>query len=87
MSAVQIPEPVEKILLHYEDRRFWSHAGIDGKAIVRAVWVRLHGGPVQGASTIDQQVIKLDQQAYRRSRSQKIYEMRYAWILQNDVAK
>ena len=46
-------------MLAVEDRRFYSHVGIDPVAIGRAVWRNLtKGGVVQGGSTITQQLAK-----------------------------
>jgi len=43
-----------------EDRRFWSHPGVDLKAVLRAAWQNLTSGRiVSGASTITQQVVRL----------------------------
>ena len=43
-----------------EDRRFWSHPGVDPVAIARAAWQNLSEGQiVEGGSTITQQVAKL----------------------------
>jgi penicillin-binding protein 1A len=42
-----------------EDRRFWSHPGIDPIGLARAAWTNLAAGHVvQGGSTITQQVAK-----------------------------
>jgi penicillin-binding protein 1A len=42
-----------------EDRRYWSHGGLDLPGIARAAWVDLRAGRVvQGGSTITQQVAK-----------------------------
>lgn len=41
-----------------EDKNFYNHPGIDPKALVRAAWVTLRGGAVQGGSTLTQQLIK-----------------------------
>jgi membrane peptidoglycan carboxypeptidase len=41
-----------------EDRRFYSHGGVDPTGVVRAVLVGATGGSVQGASTIAQQLVK-----------------------------
>lgn len=41
-----------------EDKNFYNHIGVDFKAIARASFVTLTGGPVQGGSTLTQQLIK-----------------------------
>jgi len=41
-----------------EDRNFYNHVGVDLRALVRASWVTLSGGAVQGGSTLTQQLIK-----------------------------
>jgi penicillin-binding protein 1A len=46
-------------VLSVEDRRFYSHFGIDPLGIMRAMWVNLRAGKwVQGGSTITQQLAK-----------------------------
>jgi len=49
-----------KLLLAYEDQRFYSHYGIDPLAIIRALgqWIQ-HGHIVSGGSTITMQLAKL----------------------------
>jgi len=83
-----IPEDLVSLLVYKEDRRFWSHGGIDGKAIIRAArnWIE-QWKLTQGASTIDQQIIKLDQEAYQRGWSQKVHEMWYATVIQQQLSK
>jgi len=55
----EIPKVVIDATVAAEDERFWSHPGVDGMAVVRALWVNLTSGRVrQGGSTITQQVAK-----------------------------
>jgi len=55
----RIPSAVIETLLAVEDRRFFSHYGIDPIAIGRALWANvIRGGVVQGGSTITQQLAK-----------------------------
>jgi penicillin-binding protein 1B len=54
-----LTKPFVNILLAVEDRRFYSHIGIDGIGILRAVWTNLvHGRIAQGGSTLTQQLAK-----------------------------
>ena len=50
---------MRKATLAIEDRRFYSHSGVDFEGIVRAAWADLQARkPVQGASTITQQLVR-----------------------------
>lgn len=54
-----IPEPLVNAFLAAEDRRFYSHAGLDWRGLARAIRANLRSGTVvQGGSTITQQVAK-----------------------------
>lgn len=68
LSANQIPRIVKDAVVSIEDRRFYSEPGIDIKGIIRAALADLlHGGAVQGGSTITEQFVKnaLDAQDHR----------------------
>lgn len=46
-------------MVSIEDKKFYSHGGIDFKAIIRAVWAMVRNGEVtQGGSTITQQLAR-----------------------------
>ena len=68
-------------LVAAEDHRFWRHAGIDlwaiGRAIVRTVALR----KLEGASTIEQQLIRVTSRRYEITLSRKIREMAFAVAL------
>ena len=56
----ELPPRVVAATLVLEDRRFWSHPGIDPFAMTRALWQNVRGGRrVSGASTIAMQVARL----------------------------
>ncbi|MBL9101292.1 MAG: PBP1A family penicillin-binding protein [Myxococcales bacterium] len=58
-SIDEIPEPLINAFLAAEDRRFYSHAGLDWRGLARAIRANLRSGTVvQGGSTITQQVAK-----------------------------
>jgi penicillin-binding protein 1C len=60
LDADTIPELVAAATVAAEDRRFWSHHGIDPVAVARALKQNVaEGSAVQGASTITQQTAKL----------------------------
>jgi len=59
MSLEKIPREVIDAVLTAEDRRFWTHPGIDPVAVARAFHVNLKQNEVrQGGSTITQQVAR-----------------------------
>src|SRR6478672_11256398 len=53
-----IPDRVKAAFLSAEDKNFYNHPGIDYEGVIRAGLVYLKGGPMQGGSTITQQVAK-----------------------------
>ncbi|NJL16041.1 MAG: transglycosylase domain-containing protein [Nitrospira sp.] len=55
----QVPPILIQTLLAIEDRRFFSHFGVDPIAIGRALWTNIaRGAVVQGGSTLTQQLAK-----------------------------
>lgn len=55
----ELPPYLVKAFVATEDRRFYSHFGIDLRGIARAAWVNMRsGGLVEGGSTITQQLAK-----------------------------
>src|SRR3954465_4611987 len=60
IASDKIPETLKDATVAIEDRRFYSHGGIDPSAIIRAGWEDLVAGgkPVEGGSTITQQLVR-----------------------------
>ena len=60
IPSAKIPQDLKDATVAIEDRRFYSHGGIDPSAIVRAGWEDLTAGgkPVEGGSTITQQLVR-----------------------------
>lgn len=56
---VDPPDAVVRATLALEDRRFWSHPGVDPAALLRAAWQHLRGGRASGGSTIAMQVVRM----------------------------
>lgn len=55
----QISSRVVEATLAAEDKRFWSHPGVDPRAVARAAWLNLTRGRIaSGASTLTMQVVK-----------------------------
>src|SRR5438093_717133 len=59
LSLSEVPSYLPWAVMAIEDRRFYSHSGIDPRGLARAMWVNLRTGKfVQGGSTITQQLAK-----------------------------
>jgi membrane carboxypeptidase/penicillin-binding protein PbpC len=81
------PAIFEKALLRLEDKRFWSHPGVDPIAVVRSAWINLRRGEVvTGASTITMQLVRLLERRPRTLRS-KIIEAFRAFQLEQRLSK
>ena len=58
LTGDQIPDNLRKAVVAIEDKRFYSHKGVDWKGTIRAIFSTVTGRGVQGGSTITQQLIK-----------------------------
>jgi penicillin-binding protein 1B len=59
VAVEELPDDLLLAVVEVEDRRFYSHRGIDPRGIGRALWEDIWaGGLEQGGSTITQQVLK-----------------------------
>lgn len=70
-----------------EDRRFFSHQGIDTRGLIRAIYLYLKSRKIQGASTITQQLVRVITHDYRRSFRRKAKEMCLACAIDSKVSK
>ena len=76
------------ILLAIEDRRFFSHLGIDPVAVLRAVWTNLTRGTViQGGITITQQLAKTCSTHHSAHSAGKLKESIAALVLEAKYRK
>ena len=60
VSSSALPETLKEATVAIEDNGFYEHGALDPSAIARAAWKDLLAGgkPVQGASTITQQLVR-----------------------------
>lgn len=70
-----------RALVAGEDRRFFSHPGVDSRGLVRAVVAFFFARKIQGASTITQQLVRVLTSDYRYSFRRKLKEMCLACAL------
>jgi len=87
VKARDLPAHVTGAFLAIEDRRFYSHWGIDPRSIARAVWSNMTGGPTQGGSTITQQLAKFTFLTPKRTLGRKAREALIAFWLEAWLTK
>ncbi|HVJ00407.1 MAG TPA: transglycosylase domain-containing protein [Sphingomonas sp.] len=91
VDASTLPDHVSQAFLAIEDRRFYSHWGIDPRGIARAaIHNFMAGGVVEGGSTITQQLAKnafldSDRNAGRKLREALISFWLEAWLTKNEI--
>ncbi len=73
-SLVKIDEKLMDVLIIAEDRRNSIHFGVDVIAIFRAIKVRIFKKVYQGASTIEQQFVRVVSNRYEKSFYRKFRE-------------
>lgn len=79
----EVPDIFIKMLLLIEDRRFFSHWGIDPRSILRALAANLSSGEtVQGGSTLTQQLVKNLFLSQEKKLSRKINEAFMSLLLE-----
>ncbi|MCP3957750.1 MAG: glycosyl transferase [bacterium] len=62
----ELPPRVVAATLAAEDRRFWTHGGVDSRAVTRAAWQNLSNAErVSGASTLAMQVARMQRPGSR----------------------
>jgi penicillin-binding protein 1C len=77
-----------RMLLAYEDRRFFQHIGVDPLAAVRAAWQLLrHGRIVSGGSTITMQLARLLEGPQDRTLATKLVQMLRALQIEARLGK
>ena len=88
VTAGDVDERYLRMLIAYEDKRFYSHRGIDPAALARAAFQALrHGRVVSGGSTLTMQVARLLEPRPRRSLTDKLAEMIRALQIEQRLSK
>ncbi len=82
-----IPPLVRNAFISAEDKRFYSHPGVDPIALGNAVLGAARGGRMRGASTITQQVVKVMLVGDEREVERKIREAILAFRLERAISK
>lgn len=88
VNAGEVDPRYLAMLIAYEDKRFYQHAGVDPLALVRASVQMLSSGRiVSGGSTLSMQVARLVEPRSERSISAKLRQMARALDLERRLGK
>jgi len=88
VSLKELPPYLPKAFIAIEDRRFYSHFGVDPIGIVRAALTNiLHRGVSQGGSTLTQQLAKNLFLTQERTLQRKLQEAELALWLERKYSK
>src|SRR6267143_1958610 len=88
VSLKDLPPYLPKAFIAIEDRRFYSHYGVDPLGLVRAVSANvLHRGVSQGGSTLTQQLAKNLFLTQERTLQRKLQEVELALWLERKHSK
>ena len=83
-----MPAYLRDAVVAIEDRRFYYHHGVDGRAIARAAYMNAaEGSVVEGGSTITQQLVKILYVGSADTLRRKIDEAALAWQLEDRMNK
>ncbi|MCV9967197.1 penicillin-binding protein 1C [Pararhizobium sp. BT-229] len=87
-TAKDVDPQFIRMLVAYEDQRFWQHGGVDPWALMRAAWqFASHGRIVSGASTLSMQVARLIEPREGRSFTAKLRQLARAIQIERRLSK
>ena len=88
ITKAELPDNLAKAIVAIEDRRFFSHWGIDLRGLVRAAWRNAVGGGVrEGGSSITQQYVRLTSLNQEKTLRRKIQEAFLALRVESEMSK
>jgi len=88
VTIAELPTFVPAAFVAIEDRRFYSHWGIDPQGIARAMFRNAEaGGVAQGGSTLTQQLAKTSFLSGDRTIKRKLQEVIIAFYLESRLSK
>lgn len=91
-SKNEVPTSLITVLRLAEDHRQLLHMGIDPIAIIRTIYLKIFKNIHQGASTIDQQLVRTITKRYEKTIRRKVREQILALLIRrvstpNDICK
>lgn len=87
-SIANVDPEFLRLLIRYEDKRFYDHSGVDSLALLRAAGQAFRNGQiVSGGSTLTMQVARLLEESGTGAWPGKLRQMRVAWALERQLSK
>ena len=84
----EIAPVMKQAVVAIEDKRYFTHSGVDVRAVARALWADVtQKRVVQGGSTITQQYVKNAFEGDDRTIARKVREAALAWQLEQEWDK
>jgi penicillin-binding protein 1B len=83
----QVPKMLTAALIATEDRKFYTHWGIDPRGIARALYKTVTGQRIEGGSTLTQQLVKNFFLTPERTLTRKANEVLMALLLELHYSK
>lgn len=88
VKIADLPPYIPQAFLAIEDQYFFTHKGVDFRAVARAALANIKSGAtVQGGSTITQQLVKLLFLSPKQTMKRKVQEMWLATQLEKQLSK
>lgn len=88
ITMAELPPHLAQAIVAIEDRRFYSHWGVDPRGLARAMWRNATGGGVrEGGSTITQQYVRLTSLTQEKTLRRKIQEAFLALRAESTMSK
>jgi penicillin-binding protein 1B len=87
LKLSQVPKPLIDALISVEDRKFYTHWGIDPRGIARALFKTLTGQRIEGGSTLTQQLVKNFFLTSERTLTRKANEVLMSLLLEMHYGK
>ena len=88
VALEQIPRSLQDAVVAIEDSRFWTHNGVDPRAVARAAGRNAEAGTVaEGGSTITQQYVKNAFASPEQTLGRKVEEATTALALERNYSK
>jgi len=87
VPIVAIPDHVKQATIAIEDKDFYKHHGFSISGIVRASLANIQGKPIQGGSTITQQLVKNRLLSPERTIERKIRELIVSVLVEGTFTK